>query len=599
MEFINFFLDWYEKSPYLSVPLTLWVVWIVYTWHILHKEDDIAKEKRVYWLKEDKWSSLYLNFLGKYLKRISVFIGDENSFIENKKPNYLSKKLQLDYNPWTENSFIFSLKLALIYPTLSIIIFWVFGFDVGYYIGANFLGKADSAVLDGEFVVKIFSTIIMLYVIYKLSINKIIKWKLLLYISIFIVFIAVSIKYQNLEYDIYGFIKAIIVPLFVLLIIFFSLVLSRMIIFYNIKKEGYKLAVDDSKSILNEIKNNIIGTISSVFVLVPFFIFLALFFIILFGSLSAIYDFSVLDTENMRKTDIKELLYLSIVLTISIFVIKIDKHTFIYFLLLLGFSFLCMSYGILISTSILLSAIPSASLYFINKRFKKQNITLIIWSITLTVILLSSYINVQNINYQYYPLFLLLMILPVINAPFDWISLGVTRGLLSAIEKEEHKGFDAIKWVLYDIAIALFLFFFVSLIIIITISVFSKNSPEDFAKLGEFFKDIKNNYQSSQFYWYHFLVFSTLIPTLIHFSLAGAAVTTAFPKRLKTYLVGNWEKDQDKIIGIWFYISIFPVIGFIIAPLTLLVFLYVLINNFGDAIYLFVMKIIELTYSTI
>jgi hypothetical protein len=82
-------------------------------------------------------------------------------------------------------------------------------------------------------------------------------------------------------------------------------------------------------------------------------------------------------------------------------------------------------------------------------------------------------------------------------------------------------------------------------------------------------------------YWIYFMLFSTLLPTLFHFAVAGASVSLWFPETLRHWLVDEWHNNANKKIGIWFYVSVMPIAGFVLAPALLLFSLWWLVSNHG------------------
>jgi len=62
----------------------------------------------------------------------------------------------------------------------------------------------------------------------------------------------------------------------------------------------------------------------------------------------------------------------------------------------------------------------------------------------------------QDITHKYLSLIVFIVILPFINAFVDWLSLGVTRGLLHAIHQGSHNSLIALLFVGFDVVLALF-----------------------------------------------------------------------------------------------------------------------------------------------
>jgi len=86
-----------------------------------------------------------------------------------------------------------------------------------------------------------------------------------------------------------------------------------------------------------------------------------------------------------------------------------------------------------------------------------------------------------------------------------------------------------------------------------------------------------------EFGWIHFMMLSTLIPTLIHFFLAGFAAVLILPERVRQWILKGWNKygDERRVAFIW--ISLAPVLA-LAGPTLLLWGLYELLAAGGGAV---------------
>ena len=129
-------------------------------------------------------------------------------------------------------------------------------------------------------------------------------------------------------------------------------------------------------------------------------------------------------------------------------------------------------------------------------------------------------------------LLLFLGLLPLANAPLDWLSVGITRGLLTQIKNDAHTGWRALCWALADLLIAGLFFAAVAATTFAVISAVNwaaallgaapvldvKSMVRQF--LGEHWPDGL---------WLWLMLLSTLIPTALHFVVALlAALQTLF-----------------------------------------------------------------------
>lgn len=78
------------------------------------------------------------------------------------------------------------------------------------------------------------------------------------------------------------------------------------------------------------------------------------------------------------------------------------------------------------------------------------------------------------------------------------------------------------------------------------------------------------------------MLLSTLVPTLIHFALAGGTATLWAPRWLRLKIADELESDTDKKFWANCYLTFVPLLGFLIAPGILLYTLWLLLD-FGGA----------------
>lgn len=209
---------------------------------------------------------------------------------------------------------------------------------------------------------------------------------------------------------------------------------------------------------------------------------------------------------------------------------------------------------------------------------------LFLWALTYVSAL---YLYGYQLNYSAdenvasYILGLFLLFLPLLNAPLDWLSLGITRGVFQALRAGRHSGLLPLWLTIADLLIALiFLFLIVTILIGFIVSdglLFDRELLSIQAVLDK----IRNNPSSSDHWWIYFMLLSTLIPTLVHFALAGGAATLWLPYKWRLQLVDGLERDVHKFYGAWAYLTFMPVIGFVLVPGALLYFLWWLLNMHG------------------
>ena len=96
------------------------------------------------------------------------------------------------------------------------------------------------------------------------------------------------------------------------------------------------------------------------------------------------------------------------------------------------------------------------------------------------------------------PLLLFLGWLSLINAPFDWVSLGLTRALL-------RRGLELGGWWPYALALV------------------------DAVPLQPLFNGIATNPTAPEYWWLYALLLSTLIPSLVNLVIGGTSLVRGVP----------------------------------------------------------------------
>ncbi|HNP27088.1 MAG TPA: hypothetical protein PKM20_10135 [Nitrosomonas sp.] len=175
----------------------------------------------------------------------------------------------------------------------------------------------------------------------------------------------------------------------------------------------------------------------------------------------------------------------------------------------------------------------------------------------------------------------------MINAFMDWLSLGFTRGFLYAIRQRTHNGWIALFFVSLDVVLALI---FLTVIVSLTILLFAAINAAAMHWSGQLFIDLQvlfdglaKNPLSLDYSWIHVMMLSTLIPTLIHFTVAGAAAVMVFPNRWRESILQHWNERGDAQVAALWYVTLVPALG-LLAPFVALYGLYALLNAHGGLI---------------
>lgn len=187
-------------------------------------------------------------------------------------------------------------------------------------------------------------------------------------------------------------------------------------------------------------------------------------------------------------------------------------------------------------------------------------------------------------------------LLPLLNAPLDWLSLGFTRGLLYAIQRGHHTGLKAAGWAFLDLVLALlFLFAIVTLTTgaVALLNALSHGYAEKtLIDLGGLLAGIRRDPTSLDYLWIHFMMLSTLIPTLVHFLVAGTALLLILPNSWRSWMVEHWETRGDARRAAFFQVTFTPLLA-LAAPLGLLWLLWGLVSGWHGAVGLALLDWVE------
>ena len=130
-------------------------------------------------------------------------------------------------------------------------------------------------------------------------------------------------------------------------------------------------------------------------------------------------------------------------------------------------------------------------------------------------------------------LLLFLGLLTLINAPFDWAAVGLTRALL-------RRGLELDGWYPYALALADALVAAVVVALLTIVSVFGVQTFDDLAAhaggnnarilpLTQLFNGIATTPSAPEYWWVYAMLLSTMIPSLLNLMIGGASLLRGVP----------------------------------------------------------------------
>ena len=181
-------------------------------------------------------------------------------------------------------------------------------------------------------------------------------------------------------------------------------------------------------------------------------------------------------------------------------------------------------------------------------------------------------------------LLLFYLILPLANTPLDWLSLGITRALLQSIRFNQHRFRKALVWGALDLGLALIALLLVSGVTVSVISLANLLAIKPIIDLQALFNSLASLDNWKDNLWIYFMLLSTLIPTAVHFSLVGGALTLSVSNKKRADILKDFETNDHSAKKAWIYVSLMPAFGFVLAPTLLLYGLYQLLHSFGASL---------------
>jgi hypothetical protein len=114
-------------------------------------------------------------------------------------------------------------------------------------------------------------------------------------------------------------------------------------------------------------------------------------------------------------------------------------------------------------------------------------------------------------------LLLFLILLPLVNALFDYLSIGTTRAMLRRGTRMPGR---ALVFGTLDVSLALAFFVVLRGVLIVLVVAMNTAAGTDLVNLQSLFADLRSGERAGDYWWLYATIFSTLVPTLVHLSIA-------------------------------------------------------------------------------
>jgi hypothetical protein len=145
-------------------------------------------------------------------------------------------------------------------------------------------------------------------------------------------------------------------------------------------------------------------------------------------------------------------------------------------------------------------------------------------------------------------LLLFLGLLTLLNAPFDWASLGLTRLLLR--RGLERGGWRPYYYALLDAMLASGIIACLALVMVIGVQAFDELALHGGSKpvlpLDKLFDGIATNPAAPEYWWAYALLLSSMIPSIINLAISGMAFTRGIPWLARLLL--RWIPEGQAVL---------------------------------------------------
>jgi hypothetical protein len=167
----------------------------------------------------------------------------------------------------------------------------------------------------------------------------------------------------------------------------------------------------------------------------------------------------------------------------------------------------------------------------VRKRWQGIFLSFFLVAITLVCLTASGFLARSVIWGEVGPLLLFLGLLTLLNAPFDWASLGLTRALL-------RRGLELGGWwpyllALLDALLAGVIIALLALTMVVGVQAFDALAAHGGGKpilpLIPLFNGLAAHPEAAEYWWIYALLLSTMIPSLVNLVIGGTALTRTAP----------------------------------------------------------------------
>ncbi|MEZ5535861.1 MAG: hypothetical protein R3F02_09560 [Thiolinea sp.] len=560
-----------DASPWLVPLLVVLAAWGKFNWDALNNPNKRASfERAVGWLREDSFGRLYLWFLGGLMDRVGGWIGDRQKLSQAAIAAPQAKGVVhriFGFNPFTAESYEKCLWLAFMYPVLAYLLAWAIG--ATGQVGDISLFESSENQLN---LWQRWATIGSILLFMVAGLWFVLRWKgWKQWAALTIVFLTLAAIGKVVEaisdQHVTGLVFLIFFLVFVILFIpiYVGGWLTGLVVYRSFKEahqEIYKLATTLSATFTVAGTGLIFAAGIEKNTNIDLSISFAILTLIIATTISGVFIFAAAAVFAGPGAAILYAFYTSTSASPS---------------------------GVLAITSVvfIVTAVGCTTviMQLLQKWSQHKGALRWFWLVYSAIVIVSGAIALAiNAKPQYMLFILFWIILPLVNAPLDWLSLGFTRGLLQAVRTGNHSGWRTLIWAAADLLLAFFFLFLITAVLVGVTALGNAVAGKTLVDLGCILSNLQADMSHPDHWWIYFMLLSTLVPTLFHFALAGGAATLWLPRKWRIQLADGLENDIHKTFGAWAYLTFTPVVGFFLMPLALLGSLWWLLTLNGGAL---------------
>ncbi|NBB70520.1 MAG: hypothetical protein GVY33_09410, partial [Alphaproteobacteria bacterium] len=138
-------------------------------------------------------------------------------------------------------------------------------------------------------------------------------------------------------------------------------------------------------------------------------------------------------------------------------------------------------------------------------------------------------------------LLLFLVLLPLVNALFDYLSIGTTRALLRRGTRLPGR---ALVFGTLDVGLALGFFVLLRGLLVVLVVAMNAAAGTDVVDLQGLFADLRSGERGGDYWWLYATIFSTLVPTLVHLSIALWSLGAMVPGAVRGWIARGVEAAE-------------------------------------------------------